>query len=83
MRFNGLSSRFGNTVLIWEHEINDIMETQDTKFEWYVQDVHQKTYTMQSVIQALYKGFYKERYASRQGGQKFYIISVKNLVEVE
>ena len=79
MNLKGLSSRFGKTILVWDDEVDAIMNTRDLLLRWYIQDKWVASFTMQSVVQALFKKKYKVRHR-KTDGKKFYIISYSELI---
>lgn len=81
MKFNSDSSRFYNTVLVWEHELNGIMHTTDSLVHHSVQGKYSKSFTMLSLVLALNNKKFKVR-NSKAEGKTFYVVSYSDLVEV-
>ena len=81
MRFNSDSSRFPNTILIWEDQLNEIMNTTDQVIHHSVQENYVKSFTTLSLVQALHNKQFKTRNSDAEG-KTFFIVSYNNLVEV-
>lgn len=77
----GRSPNFGDNVLVWDKQLDLLMNTKDVTFTWQVQNGPKMTFTVQSLVQAFFKGNFEKQYASADG-RTFYIVPISELVQI-
>lgn len=82
IKFKGRSNKFGNKVLVWEKQRDLVMDTARPTFSWQIQNGPIKNFTIQSLVQAFFKGNFTLCH-TKKDNEIFYTVSYKYLVEVK